>query len=281
MHRGADERRHPGELVALSGLKAGDRVLDLIPGDGYWTRIFSHIVGGEGRVYAVWPKNYADMATGNVATLRQIAASPAYGNVEVEVQPTPILTAREPLDMVWTSQNYHDYPDEFMGRTDPAQLNRAVFAMLKPGGTYFIIDHAAAPGSGMRDTERLHRIDPATVRRQVEAAGFEYLGSSDVLRNPADDRSAAGLQPEHPRPHRPVRHALQEAGFPLTRIGPRRVPGPRGDAGFGPGFSGELCLLVAAGELPPLGKLGQADELAPPVIVGARPAGEPTARRRS
>ena len=189
MHRGADERRRPGELIALSGLKAGDRVLDLIPGDGYWTRIFSRIVGGEGRVYAVWPKNYADLATGNVATLRQIAASPGYGNVRVEVQPTPILAAPEPLDMVWTSQNYHDYPDEFMGRTDPAQLNRAVFDMLKPGGTFFIIDHAAEAGSGMRDTERLHRIDPAIVRRQVEAAGFEYLGSSDLLANPADNRT--------------------------------------------------------------------------------------------
>ena len=108
-----------------------------------------------------------------------------YPNVIVEVQPTPILTAPEPLDMVWTSQNYHDYPDEFMGRVDPAALNRAVFAMLKPGGTWFVIDHAAAPGAGLRDTERLHRIDPELVRRQVEEAGFEYVGASDVLRNPA------------------------------------------------------------------------------------------------
>ncbi|MGZ8348672.1 MAG: class I SAM-dependent methyltransferase [Allosphingosinicella sp.] len=188
MHQGADGRRRPAELIAFSGLKPGDRVLDLIPGDGYWTRIFSRIVGGEGRVYAVWPKNYADVASGNVATLREIAAVPSYGNVEVEVQPSPILTAPEPLDMVWTSQNYHDYPDEFMGRIDPAQLNRAVFAMLRPGGTYFIVDHAAEEGSGMRDTERLHRIDPAVVRAQVEAAGFEFVGSSEVLRNPADTR---------------------------------------------------------------------------------------------
>jgi predicted methyltransferase len=97
--------------------------------------------------------------------------------------------------MVWTSQNYHDYPDEFMGRIDPAQLNRAVFAMLKPGGTYFIVDHAAEPGSGMRDTERFHRIDPATVRAQVEAAGFEYVGSSDALRNPADSHAVAVFDP--------------------------------------------------------------------------------------
>jgi predicted methyltransferase len=195
MHRGADRRRRPGELIAASGLQRGQRVLDLIPGDGYWTRLFSRIVGPEGRVHAVWPKNYADVAQGNVATLRRIAASPEYGNVRVEVQPSPILTATEPLDMVWTSQNYHDYPDEFMGRIDPAQLNRAVFAMLRPGGTYFIIDHAAEPGSGMRDTERLHRIDPAIVRRQVEAAGFEFVGASDLLRNPADTRQLRVFDP--------------------------------------------------------------------------------------
>src|SRR5688572_15234754 len=85
MHRGADERRRPGELVALSGLKAGDRVLDLIPGDGYWTRIFSRVVGPQGRVYAVWPENYARFARGNVATLEQMAASGDYANVRVEV----------------------------------------------------------------------------------------------------------------------------------------------------------------------------------------------------
>lgn len=188
MHVAADERRRPGKLIAFSGLKPGDRVLDLIPGDGYWTRIFSRVVGPQGRVYAVWPKNYADVAQGNVRTLREIAASPSYSNVRVEVQPTPLLTATEPLDMVWTSQNYHDYPDEFMGRTDLAQLNRAVFDMLKPGGTWFIIDHSAENGSGLRDTERLHRIDPAMVRRQVEAAGFEFVGESGVLRNESDDR---------------------------------------------------------------------------------------------
>jgi len=195
MHQGADARRHPGEIVALSGLKSGDRVLDLIPGDGYWTRLFSRIVGPDGRVYAVWPRNYADVASGNVATLRQIAALPDYRNVRVEVQPTPHLTGSEPLDMVFTAQNYHDYPDEFMGRFDPAQLNRAVFDMLKPGGTWFIVDHAAEAGSGMRDTERLHRIDPAIVRRQVEAAGFEFVGASNVLANPADDHRLPVFDP--------------------------------------------------------------------------------------
>ena len=130
------------------------------------------------------------MAQGNVRQLQALAATPHYANVRVAVEPTATLTAPEPLDLVWTSQNYHDYPDAFMGHLDPSVLNRAVFAMLKPGGTWFIIDHATAPGAGMSETERLHRIDPAVVRRQVEAAGFEYVGESRVLANPADDHRA-------------------------------------------------------------------------------------------
>ena len=182
----ADARRKPGPLIALAGIRPGDKVLDLIPGDGYWTRIFSKIVGREGKVYAVWPERYARTATGNVQTLRQLSADKYYGNIVTEVQPTTTLTAPEPLDVVWTSQNYHDYPDEFMGKGDPSILNKAVFQILKPGGTYMIIDHAAKQGRGMADTDTLHRIDPEAVRRQVEAAGFRFAGESKVLANPDD-----------------------------------------------------------------------------------------------
>jgi len=113
-----------------------------------------------------------------------------YKNVEVLLQPADQLTTPKPADIAFTSQNYHDYPDKFMGPTDPAVLNKAVFAALKPGGTYIVIDHVAEAGSGLRDTEKLHRIDPAIVKQQVEAAGFEYVGESDVLRNPKDDHKA-------------------------------------------------------------------------------------------
>src|SRR3954454_1312781 len=92
--READARRHPAELVALADLGPGQRILDLIPGDGYWTRIFSRMVGPKGRVYAAWPQAYARDAAGNVAQLQQIAKQ--YGNVTVQVQPGPLLTASEP-----------------------------------------------------------------------------------------------------------------------------------------------------------------------------------------
>jgi predicted methyltransferase len=182
----ADARRKPGPLVALAGVKPGDEVLDLIPGNGYWTRIFSKIVGPKGKVYAVWPQAYARTAMGNVQTLRQLSADKYYGNIVTLVEPTTELTAPEPLDVVWTSQNFHDYPDEFMGKGDPAQLARDAFKILKPGGTFMIIDHAAKPGHGLADTDTLHRIDPAAVRRIVEDAGFRFAGESRVLANPAD-----------------------------------------------------------------------------------------------
>ena len=195
----ADARRKPGPLIVMAGVKPGDNVLDLIPGNGYWTRIFSKLVGRTGKVYAVWPQAYGRTAMGNVATLRQLSADRYYGNIITEIQPTTRLTAPEPLDVVWTSQNFHDYPDEFMGKGDPAMLARNAFKILKPGGTLIVIDHRAKPGRGLSDTDTLHRIDPAAVRRIAEAAGFRFAGESDVLNNPADpldvpvfDRSIRG-----------------------------------------------------------------------------------------
>lgn len=181
-----DPTRKPVEILAFTGVKGGDKVFELIPGTGYWTRLFSGIVGPTGHVYAVWPQQYARFSVGKVEALTAAADKAPYENVSVKVEPTPALTAPEQVDIMFTSQNYHDYPAEFMGSLKPSVLNDAAFAMLKPGGTYIIIDHAGAPGSGMEKTPTLHRIDPATVRSQVEAAGFVYEGSSDALRRDGD-----------------------------------------------------------------------------------------------
>jgi predicted methyltransferase len=65
-----------------------------------------------------------------------------------------------------------------------------VFAALKPGGVYIVLDHSAADGSGLAATNTLHRIDAAQVKKEVEAAGFKFEGESNALRNPADPRTA-------------------------------------------------------------------------------------------
>jgi predicted methyltransferase len=185
-----DDRRHIAAIMAFSEVKPGDTVLELVPGSGYWTRVFSAIVGKDGKVYAAVPAPMEKYSEKTKALPDELA------NVEVLMQPADALSAPTPVDVAFTAQNYHDYPDAFMGPTDPALLNAAVFAALKPGGLWIVIDHAAEAGSGLRDTETLHRIDPATVREQAEAAGFEFVGESDVLRNPDDDHTLKVFDPK-------------------------------------------------------------------------------------
>lgn len=181
-----DARRKVALVMTFAEVKPGQKVLELIPGSGYFTRVFSAAVGPQGHVYAVWPNEYAKEDADDVAGSQKLAADPHYANVSVLTQPANQLSAPEPVDLVFTSQNYHDYPDPFMGKVDPAVLNKQVFAALKPGGLWVIIDHVAPAGSGMADTNTLHRIDPAIVKQQVEAAGFVFDGESNALRNPKD-----------------------------------------------------------------------------------------------
>jgi len=190
-----DGRRKVAELAAFAGIKPGDRVLELIPGSGYFTRVFSKVVGAKGHVYAVWPEPYDKVSHPDSDHLRKTATQAGFTNISVLIQPADALTASEPLDVVFTSQNYHDYPDKFMGNIDPAVLNKQVFNALKPGGVFVIVDHVAEAGSGLRDTDTLHRIDPEIVKTQVTAAGFVFEGESDVLRNPADAHKVKVFDP--------------------------------------------------------------------------------------
>jgi predicted methyltransferase len=185
--KAVDARRHTAELMAFSGVKPGDKVVDLIPGSGLFTRVFARVAGPKGHVYMVWPNEYAREAASDVVAADKLAADKAYGNISVLKQPAAAFSTPEKVDLVFTAQNYHDYPDKFMGKVDPVSFDKQVYAALKPGGAFLIVDHAAEAGSGMRDTDTLHRIDPAIVKRQLASVGFVFEGESKVLANPADD----------------------------------------------------------------------------------------------
>jgi len=186
-----DARRKPGAVIAFSGLKPGETVVDLIPGGGYFTRIFSKVVGPKGHVFVVWPNEYAAESHPDPENSAKLAATPGYGNITVLTQPAAAFSTPVAVDMVFTAQNYHDYPDKFMGHVDQLSFDRQVYKALKPGGVFFIVDHVADAGSGLRDTDTLHRIDPAIVKQQVTSVGFRFVGESEVLRNPADDHKKA------------------------------------------------------------------------------------------
>lgn len=189
--QGDDARRKAAEVLAFSGVKPGDTVVDFLPGSGYWTRIFTGIVGPKGSVYALWPAGAEKYAAKSLPALQARGLT----NVTAEVQTTRLPTAPKPVDLFWTVQNYHDIPNRGAGEPALRAFDQAVFKLLKRGGTYVIIDHADTAGKGMANTETTHRIDPAIVKGQVEAAGFRFVGASKVLANPDDDHSKNVFDP--------------------------------------------------------------------------------------
>jgi predicted methyltransferase len=191
-----DANRKPAQVLSFAGVKPGDKVADYAAGAGYFTRLFAGVVGPQGHVYASVPSGlyqYPNIVKGVADVEAFITTHP---NVSLTFG-SPIDAARYPekLDLFWISQNYHDLKDPFMGPVDMAAFNRAVFAALKPGGVYIVLDHVAAKGSPPDVTDTLHRIEPSVVRREVEAAGFRFAGESPLLANPADPHTAGPFNP--------------------------------------------------------------------------------------
>ncbi|GAA0306163.1 class I SAM-dependent methyltransferase [Sphingomonas oligophenolica] len=185
-----DARRKALESLVFSGVGPGDTVIDYLPGKGYWTRIFTGVVGPKGHVYPMWPAAAAARATATVDDLK----TRNLANVTPLVQTTNIPASDTPVDLFWTVENYHDVANNG-GEQALAAVNKGIFNLLKPGGIYIVIDHASAAGTGITTTNTLHRIEPAAVKAQVIAAGFTFVGESDALRNPADDHSLKVFDP--------------------------------------------------------------------------------------
>lgn len=199
-----DKDRKPAELMRFAGIKPGDKVADLLPGGGYFTRIFSKMVGPQGHVYAIVPESVAEGAAKKLDGIKALAADPAYGNISFLTRSYEQIGADEPLDAVWTSQNYHDVYGGVSvfavkgtsGADEAAKMDAAVFKALKPGGVYVVLDHVAKAGSNEQDAKTLHRIDPATVIAQAKAAGFVLEARSDVLSNPQDAHDKIVFSPD-------------------------------------------------------------------------------------
>jgi len=185
-----DENRKPAEMLAFAGITPGKVVVDLLPGGGYFTRIFAKAVEPNGRVYA-YLSNAADARLksqgkdpdNQFADLKQ-----AYKNLGVIHGDLNEFVTPQAADVVWTSDNYHDLHNAGL-KTDVVKLNQQIFKSLKPGGYYVIIDHKAQDTAADDVTDKLHRVKEATVKQEVEAAGFKLVAEGHDLNNPADDGS--------------------------------------------------------------------------------------------
>jgi predicted methyltransferase len=190
-----DADRKPAETLEFAGVKPGMTVVDLIPGGGYFTRLFSKAVGPKGTVYAVGgPPRPSQDPSKPAPTPAQdtIAADPNYSNVKSIHAPLQGgLSVPTPADVVFTAQNYHDVKN--IPNVDMLAFDKAIYNSLKPGGVFIVIDHVAAPGASVTNT--LHRIDPAVVKDEVTKAGFKFEGESKILADPADDHTKGVFDP--------------------------------------------------------------------------------------
>jgi predicted methyltransferase len=190
-----DANRKPAQTLEFLGVKPGEQVAELLPGGGYFTRIFSKAVGPAGHVYALVPERPANAPADMpdlAGKVKAIAADANYANVTVIIQPLSKLVTPVPVDLVFTAQNYHDLHNFPI---DVAGFNKTILESLKPGGLYVVLDHSAAAGSGLQATKTLHRIDADVVKQEVTAAGFEFVGASDALANAGDSRTAMVFDP--------------------------------------------------------------------------------------
>ena len=191
-----DERRKVREMLAFIDARPGMRVLDVGSGGGYTAELLARVVGAGGRVYAHNSPYFME----NMIKDRFAQRLKAYrmSNLSLSVQPfeNPLPDeAKGTIDLVTFMFVYHDLG---WAGADRAQVNRAVFEALKPGGYYVLADHSGRPGTGVTESKSLHRIEEALLRREVEAAGFRFVAEGGFLRNPADPRDKSVFKPAQP-----------------------------------------------------------------------------------
>lgn len=189
-----DEQRQGAAVLELSNIQPGWRIADIMQGAGYFTRLFVAKTGKTGKVYAWSPDEFMQskpVLYGDSLDILQRA----YPDELVSMSSAfSELSFPEKLDMVFTSQNYHDLYLKKFAPDLAAQMNRKVFDALKPGGIYVVVDHVANPDT-VDAPNTVHRMDPVAIRREIEMAGFKFDGESSALRKPADDHTLMVMNP--------------------------------------------------------------------------------------
>jgi predicted methyltransferase len=192
--READKRRDPLPLLKFAAPRPGMTVLDMGAGGGYSTELMARAVAPNGKAYGQYP---ADGPQRAIDAFNARLKTPAMSNAAADFRPfdDPIAPDMPPLDLITFLFYYHD--TTYMN-VDRAQMDRKMFAALKPGGYLVLADHSAAPGSDISVGKSLHRIDEAVVRKELEAAGFKFVAEADFWRVPGDTHDFSSLRPPAP-----------------------------------------------------------------------------------
>ena len=192
--READKRRDPTPFLVFAAPRPGMKVLDMGAGGGYSSELMARAVAPNGVVFA---QNPADLGERAKAAFQARLATPAMKNAVAVTAPfdDPVPAGGTDYDMITFLFYYHD--TTYM-QVDRAQMNRKLFAALKPGGTLVIADHSALPGQGVSVAKTLHRIEEATLRQEVEATGFRLIATGDFWRNASDTHDFPSFKRDMP-----------------------------------------------------------------------------------
>ena len=192
--RKADTRRDPVPFLAFAGLRPGMKVLDMGAGGGYSTELIARAVAPGGIVYG---QNAADLGEKAKAAFDARLKTPAMKDVVADIRPfdDPAPPGVYDLDLITFLFYYHD--TTYMN-VDRAEMDRNMFAALKPGGFLVIADHSALPGQGTSVGKTLHRIEESTLRKEVEAAGFRVVAEGNFWRHPEDTHDFPSFRPTMP-----------------------------------------------------------------------------------
>ena len=187
--RRMDASRHPTEFLAFAQVKPGMQVLDISAGAGYTSQLLALAVGPSGKVWAQSPKPGPTL-------VKRLDDHPQ-ANFVVATRPfeDPIPDQVPKLDLITLVLNYHDIT---YLPVDRAKMNERLFAALKPGGHFVVIDHSGRSGTGISEGKTLHRIEESVVVTEVRQAGFVLEAEGDFLRNPADPRDVSSSEPKVP-----------------------------------------------------------------------------------
>ena len=191
--RARDAGRKPAAVIAFLGIEPGDTVIDLIAAGGYYTEVLAAAVGPKGRVYAQNNAFVLKLRDGvNDKAMSARLAGGRLPNVQrLDRELDDLGLDPGSIDAALTALNFHDIYFS-RGPEAAASLLRTIHELLAPGGVLGLIDHAGRLGA---DNERLHRIEESIATRLAREAGFR-VEASDLLRNPADDRTRFVFDPE-------------------------------------------------------------------------------------
>lgn len=190
-----DQSRKPAEVLKFLGLQQGMWVADPFGGNLYWAEITAPAVGPKGRVTIWEPKQFYDQKTYD----NYMALKAKQPEVWLRVSPMEAPDLPGKYDFMLINMDYHDVYWESakygIPKMDPDRWLKTVYDSMKPGGIVGVVDHVANPGDTRATVEKLHRIDPATVKADFKRAGFVLEAESNILRNSADDHSLLVFDP--------------------------------------------------------------------------------------